>query len=104
MKTQNWNTVPVLVDERTKAEDLAGHGQGVVGGLVARMFETTLTVPTHQLTELTRRLAKAGYAVLDTGSRVGTEDGPDAEATVRLVAMAQVQIVDPAHCELGVTA
>lgn len=68
------------------------------------MFETTLTVPTHQLTEFTRRLAKAGYAVLDTGARVGTEDGPDAEATVRLVAMAQVQIVDSALFEHGVSA
>lgn len=68
------------------------------------MFETTLTVPTQHLTELTQRLAKAGLAVLDTGFRVGTDEGPDAEATVRLVALAQVQIVDPAACELGVSA
>lgn len=71
---------------------------------VARMFETTLNVPTQHLRELSTRLSKAGFTVLDTGLRVGTEEGPDAEATVRLVHLPLVEIVDPAHCELGVSA
>lgn len=71
---------------------------------VARMFETTLNVPTQHLRELSTRLSKAGFTVLDTGLRVGTEEGPDAEATVRLVHLPLVEIVDPAYCELGVSA
>ena len=68
------------------------------------MFETTLSVPTHQLPELTARLNKAGFTVLDTGLRVGTEEGPDAEAMVRLLQIPLVEILDPSRCELGVSA
>lgn len=71
---------------------------------VARMFETTLNVPTQHLRELSSRLTRAGFTVLDTGLRVGTEDGPDAEATVRLVHLPLVEILDPSQCELGVSA
>lgn len=68
------------------------------------MFETTLTVPTRHLPELTKRLAEVGFHLLDTGQRVTTEDGPDGEATVRLFQMQRVEIVDPETCELGVCA
>lgn len=68
------------------------------------MFETTLNVPTLQLRELTARLTKAGFTVLDTGTRVGTDEGPDAEAIVRLLHIPLVEIMDPSQCELGVRA
>ena len=64
-------------------------------------FETTLTVPTPHLPELTRRLAKAGFTVLDTGARITTDAGRDAEATIRLLHIAAPELVD---CELGVSA
>lgn len=73
---------------------------------VARMaFETTLTVPTRDLVELTRRLSKAGFTVLDTGDRISTDHGPDAEATLRLVHLPtlEVEIVEPEACALGVS-
>lgn len=68
------------------------------------MFETTLSIPTNQLREFTARLNKAGFTVLDTGRRVGTEEGPDAEATVRLLHIPLVEILDPSCCELGIRA
>ena len=48
-------------------------------------FETTLTVPTRHVRDLMARLAGAGFLVLDTGDRLATDDGPDAEATLRLL-------------------
>ena len=48
-------------------------------------FETTLTVPTRHAHELMHRLAGAGFLILDTGERLATDDGPDAEATLRLL-------------------
>ena len=68
------------------------------------MFETTLTIPTRQLREFTARMSKAGFTVLDTGTRVMTDEGVDSEATIRLVSIPIVEIVDPTHCELGVSA
>lgn len=68
------------------------------------MFETTLTIPTRSLREFIARMSKAGYTVLDTGARVMTDDGVDGEATIRLRALPTVEIVDPAQCELGVSA
>lgn len=68
------------------------------------MFETTLTIPTRQLREFTTRMSKAGFTVLDTGARVTTDEAVDGEATVRLVHTPIVEIVDPAQCELGVSA
>jgi len=47
-------------------------------------FETTLTVPTRHVRELMARLSSAGFTVLDTGERVLTDEGADAEATLRL--------------------
>lgn len=67
------------------------------------MFETTLTVPTRQLREFTARMSKAGFTVLDTGTRVTTDDDVDGEATVRLLSIPIVQYVDPAECDLGVS-
>lgn len=63
-----------------------------------------MTVPTNQLRELTTRLAKAGFTILDTGQRVMTDDSPDGEATIRLMHVPVVEIVDPSECELGVSA
>ena len=74
-----------------------------VGGFVARMFEATMTVPTRQLRELTDRLKSAGFHVHDTGARITTDEGPESEATIRLVQMQTVEIVDPASVELGVS-
>jgi len=69
------------------------------------MFETTLTIPTRQLHEFTRRMSHAGFTVLDTGTRIMTDEhGPDGEATVKLVHLQRVELLDPAHCELGVSA
>ena len=65
-------------------------------------FETTLTVPTPHLPELARRLAMAGFTVLDTGERVATEEGPEGEATVRVVHLATVEL--GVACDLGVSA
>lgn len=85
------------------------------------MFATTLTIPTRQLHEFTRRMSQAGYTVVDTGTRVTTDDGPESEATVRLLhtrtartgpigstedqdARLRVEVLDPVHIELGVSA
>ena len=68
------------------------------------MFETTLTIPTRQLREFTARMSKAGFTVLDTGTRVTTDEDVDGEATVRLVSIPLVEIVDPDHCDLGISA
>lgn len=67
------------------------------------MFEATLTIPTRQLREFTTRMRQAGYTVLDTGSRITTDEGPDGEATVRLMHAPTVEIVDPSQCDLGVS-
>lgn len=74
------------------------------GRHVARMFETTLTIPTPQLREFMDRLSKAGFTVFDTGHRVMTDDAVDGEATIRLVHCQRVEIVDPSECDLGVSA
>ena len=68
------------------------------------MFETTLTVPTHHVRDLMRRLSGAGFTVLDTGMRVATDAGPDGEATLRLVhaPMLEVELADLDGCALGV--
>ena len=63
-------------------------------------FSTTLTVPTRHARELMARLASVGFTVLDTGDRVSTEDGPDAEATLHLVHLPEA--LDPEACVLGV--
>lgn len=42
--------------------------------------ETTITVPTDDLDFISDALAEAGLAVLDTGRRVTTDDGLEAEA------------------------
>ena len=68
------------------------------------MFETTLTIPTRQLREFTARMSKAGYSVLDTGARVTTDEDVDGEATIRLVSIPTVEIVDPAHYDHGISA
>lgn len=68
----------------------------------AKAFSTTLTVPTRDLNQFMSRLARAGFTVLDTGERISTDHGPDAEATVRLLHVAEVQIDH--SCELGVSA
>ena len=77
----------------------------VLGAAVAFLaFETILTVPTAHLAELSRRLARAGFTLLDTGDRVATDEGPDGEATVRLVHMPvmEVELVDPETTPLGI--
>jgi hypothetical protein len=66
------------------------------------MFETSLTVPTAQLREFTRRLTAAGFTILDTGERVATDAGPEAEATLRLVHLVMPEL--DLKCELGVSA
>lgn len=48
-------------------------------------FSTTLTVPTLQLRELMTRFAAAGFTTLDTGERIATDDGLDAEARLVLL-------------------
>lgn len=69
------------------------------------MFETTLTIPTRQLREFAHRMSQAGYTVVDTGTRImSDEHGPDGEASVRLLHMQRVEILDPTQCELGVSA
>lgn len=67
-------------------------------------FETTITLPTQDLKELMRRLAHAGFLVLDTGDRVSTDDGTDAEATVRLLHVTVADVGDDVPCELGISA
>ena len=65
-------------------------------------FETTVTLPTPHLADFMARMSRAGFLVLDTGERVATDGGPDAEATVRLLHVAVVEVVD--ECVLGVSA
>jgi hypothetical protein len=67
------------------------------------MFETTMTVPTRHLRELTSRLKLAGFTVLDTGARVTTDEGPDGEATLRIMQIPIVEVVEPDSVELGVS-
>lgn len=76
-------------------------GWGFVGPMA---FETTVTLPTPHLPDFMLRMTKAGFLVLDTGERVATESGPDAEATVRLLHLAQVEVSDDVPCVLGVSA
>lgn len=66
------------------------------------MFETTMNVPTRHLRELTSRLNQAGFTVLDTGARVTTDEGLEGEATVRLLHIPIVEILEPDAIELGV--
>lgn len=68
------------------------------------MFKTTLTIPTRQLREFTHRMSLAGFTVVDTGTRITTDEGVESEATVRLLHVQTVEVVDPAQCELGVSA
>lgn len=70
--------------------------------MTATTFSTTLTVPTRHVKELMARLAPAGFTLLDTGERVSTDEGVDAEATVHLVHLPSVECVDPDACVLGV--
>lgn len=44
--------------------------------------ETTITVPTADAQFVQDALARAGLAVLDTGRRIGTDEGPKAEAVL----------------------
>ena len=94
------------MQERPGAGSAAIDSSPVVAPAVARMaFETTLTVPTRDLVELTRRLSKAGFTVLDTGDRIATDHGLDAEATLRLVHLPvlEVELVEPEACALGIS-
>ena len=70
------------------------------GGPMAA-FETTMTIPTLPLPALMTRLSKAGFTVFDTGERLTTDDGLEAEATVRLVDVASIEIDETVP--LGVT-
>lgn len=67
-------------------------------------FETTITLPTTDLRLFMDRLARAGFTVLDTGERVATDAGDEAEATVRLLHVAVADVGDDVPCELGVSA
>lgn len=44
--------------------------------------ETRISVPSEDVAWISKRLARAGLTVLDTGQRVTTEDGVDAEAVL----------------------
>jgi hypothetical protein len=70
--------------------------------MTATTFSTTLTVPTRHVRELMARLAQAGFTILDTGERVSTDEGLDAEAMVHLVHLPTVECVDPDTVSLGV--
>jgi hypothetical protein len=61
---------------------------------MAPAFETILTVPTRHLPLLLPRLARAGLTVLDTGERMTTDDGLDAEATLFIADVARVEVDD----------
>jgi hypothetical protein len=67
-------------------------------------FETTLTVPTPHVRELMARLARAGFLVLDTGERMTTDDGFEAEATLRLAHVTPLDVDPDAPVALGVSA
>ena len=64
-------------------------------------FETTLTVPTRHVRDLMNRLSRAGFTLLDTGERVSNDEGLDAEATLRLLHVVEVDLESPV--ELGVS-
>ena len=55
-------------------------------------FETTITLPTHHLPLLLPRLARAGLTVLDTGERMTTDEGLDAEATLVIADVATIEL------------
>lgn len=65
-------------------------------------FSTTLTVPSRHVKELMARLSRAGFTLLDTGERVTTDEGMDAEATLHLLDAPMVEVVDEDDCILGV--
>ena len=65
-------------------------------------FSTTLTVPTRHVKELMTRLSQAGFTLLDTGDRVATDEGHEAEATLHLLHAPTVELVDEDACVLGV--
>lgn len=44
--------------------------------------ETTITVPTEDASFVSDALAEAGLAVLDTGRRITTDEGPEAETVL----------------------
>jgi hypothetical protein len=44
--------------------------------------ETTITVPSEDASFIADHLADAGLAVLDTGRRITTEEGPEAETVL----------------------
>lgn len=50
-------------------------------------FRTTVNVPTRHVRDLMTLLSRAGITVLDTGERVTTDAGLDAEATLHLAHM-----------------
>lgn len=66
-------------------------------------FETTLHVPTRHLREIMSRLSRAGFTIMDTGERVATDDGFEAEATVRLLHVPTLELHAETY-ELGVSA
>ena len=75
-------------------------GDRTNGGTMPPAFETTLTVPLRHLPLLLPRLARAGLTVLDTGERMTTDDGIDAEATLVVADVATIEIDE--GCVLGV--
>jgi len=50
--------------------------------------ETTITVPTEDAEFVSDALAEAGLAVLDTGRRITTDDGPEAETVLTVADIA----------------
>jgi hypothetical protein len=48
-------------------------------------FSTTISVPTKDIRALMSHLAHAGAIVLDTGERLATDEGPNAEAYLNVV-------------------
>ncbi len=46
--------------------------------------ETQITVPRDRVAWIARQLAQAGLTVLDTGERITTDAGVDAEAVLRV--------------------
>ena len=67
-------------------------------------FSTTVNVPTRHVRDLMALLGRAGITVLDTGERVTTDDGLDAEATLHLAHMPYHELeLDDDACVLGVS-
>lgn len=52
--------------------------------MTSDVVDTLLTVPTKDVRPLLKAFALAGWDALDLGRRITTEDGPDAEAIVRI--------------------